>query len=105
MSKYHGYIGYADTAETYPGVWEEQIVEREYYGDVIKNRANIQQNADINGKITISNNISIIGDPFAHEHFYSMRYITYLGKRWCITNIEIEYPRIALTIGGLYNGE
>lgn len=104
MSKYHGYVGYATSSETYPGVWEETVVEREYYGDVIKNRTNIQQNSDVNGQITINNSISIIGDPFAHEHIYSMRYITYLGKKWCITNVEIEYPRLTLNIGGMYNG-
>lgn len=104
MAKYHGYVGYAIDVEAYPGVWEEQITEHEYFGDVIKNRANIQQGATINGQISINNNISIVGDPFAYENFYSMRYITYLGKKWTITNVEIERPRLILTIGGMYNG-
>lgn len=103
MARYHGYVGYAIDVEAYPGVWEEQISEHEYFGDVVKNRMNIQQNSNVNAKITISNSISIIGDPFAYEHVYAMRYVTYLNKKWTITNIDIQRPRLILTIGGLYN--
>lgn len=103
MARYHGYVGYAIDVEAYPGVWEEQISEHEYFGDVIKNRMNIQQSGNVNAKITISNSISIIADPFAYEHVYAMRYVTYLNKKWTITNIDIQRPRLILTIGGLYN--
>ena len=103
MARYHGYVGYAIDVEAYPGVWEEQISEHEYFGDVLKNRINIQQGSVVNAKITISNSISIIADPFAFEHVYSMRYVTYLGKKWSILNVSIERPRLILTLGGLYN--
>ena len=103
MARYHGYVGYAIDVEAYPGVWEEQISEHEYFGDVLKNRINMQQGSVVNAKITISNSISIIADPFAFEHVYAMRYVTYLGKKWSILNVSIERPRLILTIGGLYN--
>ena len=103
MARYHGYVGYAIDVEAYPGVWEEQISEHEYFGDVLKNRINIQQGSVVNAKITISNSISIIADPFAFEHIYAMRYVTYLGKKWSIVNVSIERPRLILTLGGLYN--
>lgn len=103
MARYHGYVGYAVDVEAYPGVWEQQISEHEYFGDVIKNRINMQQGSVVNAKITISNSISIIADPFAYEHVYAMRYVTYLNKKWTITNIDIQRPRLILTIGGLYN--
>ena len=103
MARYHGYVGYALDVEAYPGVWEEQISEHEYFGDVLKNRINMQQGSVVNAKITISNSISIIADPFAFEHVYAMRYVTYLGKKWSILNVSIERPRIILTLGGLYN--
>lgn len=103
MARYHGYVGYAVDVEAYPGVWEEQISEHEYFGDVLKNRINMQQGSVVNAKITISNSISIIADPFAFEHVYAMRYVTYLGKKWSIVNVSIERPRLILTLGGLYN--
>ena len=103
MARYHGYVGYAIDVEAYPGVWEERISEHEYFGDVLKNRINMQQGNVVNAKITISNSISIIADPFAFEHVYAMRYVTYLGKKWSIANVSIERPRLILTLGGLYN--
>lgn len=105
MAKYCGVIGFATSEETAPGVWKEVITERTYYGDVTRSRANVQQSSVINASITISNEISIIADPFAYEHFYAMRYISWIGKKWTITSVEIEHPRLRLGIGGLYNGQ
>lgn len=89
--------------ETTPGIWEEVLTEHEYYGEVVKNKTNIITSDTINSGISINNTISIIADPFAFENFYNMRYVTYLNKKWNITSIEIERPRIKLTLGGLYN--
>ena len=104
MAKYCGIIGFAVDEVVAPGVHEEKIVERKYYGDLIRNRTTIQQNNVINGSIRFSNDISIIADPFAYENFYSMRYVTMANKKWCIDSVEIDHPRLKLTIGGLYNG-
>lgn len=103
MAKYHGHVGYGVDMETTPGIWEEVLTEHEYYGEVVKNKTNIITSDTINSGISINNTISIIADPFAFENFYNMRYVTYLNKKWNITSIEIERPRIKLTLGGLYN--
>lgn len=103
MARYHGYVGYGVDVETYPGVWEQQIVERRYFGDVVKNRLNVQQNNNINPTLTISNSISIVADPFAYENIYAIRYVTYLNKKWMVSSVSIERPRLILTLGGLYN--
>ena len=104
MARYHGYVGYGVDTETYPGVWQEVITEHEYFGDVIKNRINVQQDNSVNAGIKINSNISIIGDPFAYDNLYAIRYVTYLGKKWNVTSIDIERPRLVLSIGGIYNG-
>ena len=105
MAKYYGQIGYATVEETSPGVWVEEITERNYYGDVVRNRVNVQQGTTVNAGVTISKQISIIADPFAFENFTNMRYITYLNQKWSITGVDVEYPRLILTIGGVYNGQ
>lgn len=104
MAKYHGYVGYAIDVEAYPGVWEPQIVEHKYFGDVIKNRLNVQQGSTINPTLSLGNSISIVADKFGFENFYAIRYVTYLNKKWNVTGVEIDHPRLILTIGGLYNG-
>lgn len=105
MSRYYGNIGYAIEMEKYPSVWVETLVPRPYYGDVVKNRLNYQQQTSVNPTITVTNTISIIADPFAYENFIHIRYAEYLGKKWAVTSIEVDRPRMLLTLGGLYNEE
>lgn len=102
MAKWFGTIGYAETVETSPGVWEEQITVREYFGDLTRNTRRLQAADKINDDININNELSIVSDPYAIDHFYSMRYAEFMGARWKITNVEVRYPRLILTLGGLY---
>ena len=105
MAKWYGEIGFAETVETSPGVWVEKITKRNYYGDLIRNSRRLQTTSQLNDNINISNQISIISDPYANENFHSMRYAFYMGTRWKITDIEVQYPRLNLTLGGVWNGE
>lgn len=105
MAKFYGAIGYAVTEETKPGVWEEKITERMYYGDLSRNTRRLQSTEHLNDDINITNEISIVADPFANENFHSMRYAEFMGAKWKITNVEVQYPRLILTVGGVYNGE
>lgn len=103
MAKFYGKIGFADTKETSPGVWSDTPVERYYYGDVVRNLRKLDSTGGINDSPNISNEISIVADPYANEHFHAMRYIEYMGSLWKINNVTVEYPRLILNIGGLYN--
>lgn len=105
MAKYYGVIGYAETVETAPGVYEEQITERNYYGELVRNTRRLQTSDQVNDNINIANEISIIADPFATQNFHAMRYVEFMGAKWKITNVEVRYPRLILTIGGVYNGD
>jgi len=105
MAKYYGTIGYGITVETAPGVWKEQITERQYYGDVNRFSRRWEPRDQVNDDLNINNEISIVADPFAYEHFATMRYIEWMGVKWKITTVEVQYPRLILNIGGVYNGE
>ncbi len=105
MAKWYGPIGYADSVETKPGVHVERIIERNYYGDAIRQNRRIRSGDKVNEDIEISNQISIVADPYATEHIYSMRYAEFQGVRWKIGDVEVAPPRLILTLGGLYNGE
>lgn len=104
MAKFYGVIGYIKPVEVEPGVWEEQCVERSYYGDLIRNTSGFQSSGGVNDNINIANNISVVADPYANENFHYMRYVEFMGAKWKISNAEVQYPRIILTIGGVYNG-
>lgn len=104
MAKFYGVIGYAATVQTEPGIYEEQIIETEYVGDVLRNTRRLREGSKINDDITISNQISIIADPYASNNFHAMRYVTFMGAKWKVSDVEVQYPRLILTLGGLYNG-
>lgn len=104
MAKFYGKIGYVKTVETEPGIWEEEVTERSYSGDLIRNTSRYQSSGGVNDNINISNSISIVADPYANENFHHMRYAEFMGAKWKIENAEVQHPRIILTIGGLYNG-
>lgn len=106
MAKWYGTIGYADMVETTPGVYKESIVTRNYSGDVIRNSSRWSTSSDsTNDNLNINNQISILADPFAYQNFHSMKYIEFMGTRWKITSVEVQYPRLILSMGGVYNGE
>jgi hypothetical protein len=103
MAKYFGKIGYISTQETRPGVWRSVVTEREYYGDVIRNTRRLDTAEQVNDNIDISNQISIVADPFAYENFHSMRYVEFMGTKWKVRTVDVQYPRLILTLGGVYN--
>ena len=104
MAKYYGKIGYNESVETTPGVWEEKITERSYYGDVVRNARRLQSTDKVNDDVNVNNEISIVADPYAMNNFHSMRYVEFMGAKWKVSNVEVQYPRLILTLGGLYNG-
>lgn len=105
MAKFYGCIGFAVSEETRPGVWKEVIKEKNYFGDLSRNIKKYQTGEGLNDDINIANEISIVADPFANENFHTMRYVEFMGTKWKINNIEVQYPRLILSIGGVYNSE
>ena len=104
MNKYYGKVGFAETKETSPGVWVEDIVEKNYYGDIVRNIRNLESSGKVNDDISLSNNISIVSDPYAVENFHSIRYVEFMNAKWKVLKVEVNYPRLLLVLGGVYNG-
>lgn len=104
MAKFFGTVGYEITEETVPGVWTPTVVERQYYGDLIRNTRRLTSPDKVNSDITLSNEISIIADAYAYQNFHALRYVEFMGTKWEITSVEVRTPRLILSVGGVYNG-
>lgn len=104
MSKFFGKVGFVIMQETAPDVFREETVERDYYGDVTKNVRRYQNTSNLNDDLNVSNTISILADPFAIQNFHALRYVHFMDADWKVTDVEVQYPRLNLTIGGVYNG-
>lgn len=104
MAKYSGKIGFVMIRTTAPGVDTEIAVEKHYVGDILRNTRRLENGEGINDNIVVNNQFSIVADAYANENFFAIRYVTWMGARWKVTNVEVQRPRLLLTVGGVYNG-
>lgn len=104
MAKFFGPIGYAIQKETYPGVWTDEVIERNYRGDVLQNSNRWKESDNLNDNFVIDNKLSIVSDSYMHENLGYIKYIRWMGTNWKINRVETLRPRLILSIGGVYNG-
>ena len=107
MARFHGAIGYAEAAVETPsgsGIFVESIKEFEYSGDITRTTRNLNEIEQVNPGITAGHTVSIVADPYANEHFFAIRYASWSGALWTVTNVEVQSPRLLLRLGGVYNG-
>ena len=109
MAKYFGRIGFATTKEVdpenQPGVWVDTIDERFYYINTLRLTSRWDQSQNVNDDLKINCQFSILSDPFAQQNFSSIKYVEYMDALWKVNSIEVQYPRLLLTVGGIYNGQ
>ena len=105
--KYCDMIGFGIEAEVdpvnRPGIIKTSIIERKYKGDLMRVSRQFRQSGNLNDNVVFSNEISIVADPFAFENFSNIRYVVYMGSKWKISNVRVEYPRLVLTMGDMWN--
>lgn len=105
MNKWCGKIGFTYTGEIEPGVWvDDEVVERQYFGDIMSNRWKRQNSGNVNDDINISNQISIVSDPYARDHVSAMTWIEFSNEKWKVTDVEVQFPRLIVSIGEVWNG-
>lgn len=103
MAKWYGMIGFAMNKEGTPGVTIEEIEERPYYGDMVRNIRRLQSADKLNDDITLQNELSVISDPYILNNFQSIRYATFGESKWKVASVEVQYPRLKMALGGVYN--
>ncbi|MBO7450600.1 MAG: hypothetical protein J6U54_09540 [Clostridiales bacterium] len=100
-----GVIGYGEDVEGDLSVWNTEITEKRYTGDIIRNTRRWNDSNSVNGELNISNQISILSDPYIISNFQNIKYVEFMGTLWKVTDVEVQYPRLLLTLGGKYNGQ
>lgn len=109
MGKFCGIVGYGITKEDEdnPGIWTTQIIERTIFGETLSNYRQLDSSSgNLNDDINISAKVSFVADPYAYENYQYIKYIQYGGAKWKAKFVDpTSYPRLIVTLGGLYNGE
>ena len=104
MAKFYGQIGFAEEVEVRPGYIKNQIVPHTYRGDIIQETHRYQTSSDsTNDSMTINSRISILSDIRANNNIGNMKWIELYGTKWKIGSIEPKYPRLIISIGGVWN--
>lgn len=103
MSRWYGKIGFSVQEETSPGIWNEVVEEKNYYGDLSNRSRRWQQGQDLIDDITITNELTITTDPYIIENLTNIKYVVIMGIKWKISNITLSAPRLTLSLGGIYN--
>lgn len=104
MAKFNGNIGFEQTIEKVPGVWSTECVLKNYKGDVLRNTFRYENSQQANDNHSLNIRISLVANDYLLSNLHKLRFVEYLGADWEVTSIDIEFPRIILTIGGVYNG-
>lgn len=103
--KFSGKVGFfINDSETDLDVYEPNIVERTYVGDITRNFRKFQQTENQNDNLVLNDQISILSDLYALQNWPSIRYILWNGVKWKVNTVEVKYPRLVLEIGGVWNG-
>lgn len=101
--KYYGNLGFVEYEETAPGVFKETIKEYSYYGDTVRAISHWQGAEKVTDDVKLNNQISVVLDPYALENYANLRYISFMNSKWEVSAVEIQYPRLIVSFGGLYH--
>mgnify|MGYP007009047628 CR=1 FL=1 len=104
MARFFGKIGFGVPQESAPGVYSDVITELSYYGDVVRDARRLSEADKLNKDLSTSNSISVIADAWAHENYFAIRFVEWGGVAWTVTEVEVEFPRLILRLGEVYNG-
>lgn len=104
MAKFFGKVGYGIDTEIAPGVWDVVIVEREYFGDIVREQRRYSEGKNLNSTITLTNEFRILADAYAIEHFHNIKYVVWQEAYWTVRTVEVQAPRLVFTVGEVYNG-
>jgi hypothetical protein len=104
MARFYGKVGYGNSIEISPGVWDSVITEKTYAGDVVRTSIRLRSEGQVNENLTSGNSISIVADSYATERISAIKYVEWSGTLWSVTEVEQQSPRLILRLGGVYNG-
>jgi hypothetical protein len=104
MSRFAGLVGYVTQEETSPGVWSPVNDSKMMRGDIIRQGLTSSDNGKVNGDISLNHRVSLMGDKYAFDNCYYIKWVEINSLKWEVTSVELQRPRIILTLGGLWNG-
>lgn len=104
MTKYSGLVGYVTQEQTSPGIWSSVEHPKKMKGDILRQTSSTQNDDKVNSDVTLSHRVSLIGDYHAFDYYFNIKWVELYGRKWEVSSVEIQRPRLILTLGGPWNG-
>lgn len=104
MARFYGEVGFGETVDKGASVWEEVVVEKKFYGDLLTFRRQRQEGDTVIDDVSITTTVSIMADDYVNAHEGDVLYVKLRGTRWKVTEVDPQRPRLNLRLGGKYNG-
>ena len=104
MARWFGIVGFGASIEQSPGVWADEITELSYYGEVVRDARRLSEADKLNKDLSTSNSISVLADAYANENYFAIRFVEWGGVVWTVTEVEVQFPRLILRLGEVWNG-
>jgi hypothetical protein len=105
MTKFSGLVGYVTQEETVPGVWSPVENPRRMRGDIIRQSSSNQNDGKVNSDVSLNHRVSVLGDAYAFDNYFNVKWVEVDGRKWEVSSVEIQRPRIILTLGGPWNAQ
>jgi len=100
-----GVIGYGIPTKIRPGVVEDVIVEKKFRGETVRPPSSgPDETAKVNDDLHVGVTISVVATAYHNTHVHLLRYISWQGQLWKVSNVEVQHPRLIMRLGGLYRG-
>lgn len=105
MAKFYGNVGYVETVYNNDGIWALKTTVRKHAGEILTSSRRYDNGQSVNDDLTLSSRLSIVADSFAKANFSMIKWVELWGVKWKVTNIEVLYPRLILSFGGVWNDQ
>ena len=102
--RYSGKIGFGTQVEVSSGVWDDEITEVDYLGEVLQSTERLSSSDSISPRYTTTTSISVLSDGVLKERYSDARYVNFMGVNWMVSSIIHKPPRIEIFLGEEYHG-
>jgi len=100
-----GVIGYGEQTKIRPGVVEDVIIEKKFRGETVRPPSSgPDEGQKVNDDLRVGVTLSIVAGAYHSTHVHAIRYISWQGQLWKVSNVDVQHPRLILRLGGLYHG-
>ena len=100
--KWYGEIAFSGQVETEPDSFEERLIKKKFMGDMLRSHNINDSNTNINIDVSLSNQLSVLLDPFLQNNFHKIVYVEFMGTKWTVSSVDIQDRRLLITFGKLY---